>query len=297
MIVFWQDEKLPLNKNFFGPKPVRFLEIGFGKGDFLIHLFALDPLSPLVGIEISKKMIKTLLKKLSYHPNIFLFYGDAKFLLKYVFPNFLFEKIFMLFPFTFKKEKHKERRIYENDFPEIIWYSLKEEGKFYSITDEKFFYEEMKEKFLRKGYFIEDEFEDFFLEKATDTKYARKWKKIGKKFYFLSLKKVSDKKPDLEKKIKIINKFDHLILEKEDFENNYERKEKERIFKLKRIFTSDKSKIFEFFSKEENFEQFLFFLMEKKDKILLKPLFKEKMIFTEWILDNLKNVFFLKPQN
>lgn len=292
MMVFWQDENLPLKVSFFGPKPPRFLEIGFGKGDFLIHLFALDPSSPLIGIEISKKMIKFTLKKLSYHPNIFLFHGNAKFLLKYVFPHFLFEKIFMLFPFTYKKEKHRERRIYEGDFPEIIWYSLKKEGKFYSITDEKFFYEEMKERFLKKGYFTEDKFEDFFLEKASDTKYARKWKSFGKKFYFLSFKKISDKNPYIEKKIKIINKIDHLILEKENFKNNYERKEKEVIFKLKRVFTSDKSKIFEFFSKEENLEQFLFFLMEKKEKILLKPLFKENIIFTEWVLENLKNVFF-----
>lgn len=291
MNIFWQNEKLPLKRSFFGPKKTRFLEIGFGKGDFLIHLFALDSSSPLVGIEISKEMIEVTLRKLSYHPNIFLFHGDAKFLLKYVFPHNLFEKIFMLFPFPWPKKKHKEKRIYEGDFEKVIWYSLKEDGKFYMITDEDFFYEELKQKFLKENIFSESEFEDFFKEKAIETKYARKWRKENKNFYFLCLKKVNDKKPELKKKIKILNKIDHIVLKSENFITEFQNIKEDKIFILKRIFNSDKGKIFEFFVKEENFKQFLYFLMEKKKNTTLKPLFKEKIIFTEWIIENLKNIF------
>jgi len=294
MNIFWQNERLPLKKSFFGPKGPRFLEIGFGKGDFLIHLFALDSSSPLVGIEISREMINIALRKLGFHPNIFLFHGDAKFLLKYVLPHFTFEKIFMLFPFPWPKEKHKERRIYEGDFPEIIWYSLKDNGKFYVITDEDFFHEELKQKFLEKNLFSESEFEEFFKEKAIETKYARKWRKEGKKFYFLSLKKINEGKPELKKEIKILNKIDHMILASEKFKSEFQNTEEEKIFILKRVFLSDKGKIFEFFVREENFEQFLYFLMERKKNIILRPLFREKIVFTEWIMKNLENIFEIK---
>ncbi len=291
MKVFWQEEKLPLKKTFFGPKEPRFLEIGFGKGDFMIHLFALDSSSPLVGIEISKEMINITLRKLSYHPNIFLFHGDARFLLKYVFPYFLFEKIFMLFPFPWPKERHKERRIFEGDFINILWYSLKDNGKFYTVTDEEVFSQDTKEKFMNSGVFEQDEFEDFFRKKATETKYARKWRKAGKNFYFLCFKKIKEKKPKIEKKIKIINKVDHFILKNEKFKDNYEKKEEGRIFILKEIYFSESGKIFKFFVKEEILEQTLFFTLDKKRNFILKPLFKERIIFTEWILENLKKIF------
>ncbi|MEN3044443.1 MAG: hypothetical protein ABDH37_04410 [Candidatus Hydrothermales bacterium] len=294
MHIYWQQEKLPLKPNFFGLKKPRFLEIGFGKGDFLIFLYALDSQSPLIGIELSKKLIDLALKKLSFPPNLYLFQGDAKFILKYVLPTEIFEKIFLLFPFTWKKEKHKEKRIYREEFPKIIWHSLKENGKFYILTDEEFFYNELKEKFLEDKIFTEEEFEQNFLEKALETKYARKWKKLGKSFYYSSFKKLTDKKVSLEKKVKIINKIDHIILENENFLENYQKKDKDKIFKIKKIFHNKNSKIFEFFTKEEDFGQILYFIMEKKKNIILKSLMKEKIIFTEWILENLKKVFCFK---
>ncbi|MEN3046938.1 MAG: hypothetical protein ABDH49_08200 [Candidatus Hydrothermales bacterium] len=295
MQVYWQQEKLPLKPNFFGLKKPRFLEVGFGKGDFLVYLYALDQESPIIGIELSKKLIDLALKKLSYPPNLFLFQGDARFILKYVLPTESFEKIFLLFPFPWKKERHKERRIYREDFPETIWYSLKENGKFYVLTDEKFFYEELKERFLEKEIFTEGEFEQNLLEKAMETKYARKWKKLGKSFYYSSFKKIAEKKVTLEKKVKIINKIDHVILEDEKFSENYERKEKDKIFKIKRVFHNKDSKIVEVFTMEENFEQLIYFIIEKRKNVILKPLMREKIIFTEWILENLKNVFRFKP--
>ncbi len=292
MKIFWQDERLPLKKEFFGKRTPSFLEIGFGKGHFLEYLLSFN--ESAVGIEVSKEMIELVSKRLSpYTERLFLFHGDARFIIKYVLPEMIFEKIFLLFPFPWPKERHKKRRIYEGDFPKVIWKALKEEGKFYVVTDEEEFLSELKERFLKDGLFSESEFEEDLKEKAYQTKYAKKWKEKGKKIFSLCLKK-NQKEFFLEKRIKITGKPDHFLLKSTEFPEDYMRKEEDRVFTLKQVFSSESGMIFKFFSKEEDLSQTLFFLMEKKRNIILRPLFREKTVFTEWIMQNIEDFFRIK---
>jgi tRNA (guanine-N7-)-methyltransferase len=94
-----------------GTSAPRWLEIGFGGGEHLVHQAALHPDVTLIGGEaflngVAKALAHVEEKQVA---NVRVHYGDARALLE-VLPDQSFERIYLLYPDPWPKERQKRRR-------------------------------------------------------------------------------------------------------------------------------------------------------------------------------------------
>ncbi|MFT3674150.1 tRNA (guanine(46)-N(7))-methyltransferase TrmB [Aestuariivirga sp.] len=89
----------------------RWLEIGFGGGEHLAHQAALHPEMSFIGAEAFLNGVAKLLAHLEDQKaaNVRVFYGDARDLLEAL-PDRSLERIYLLYPDPWPKERQKKRR-------------------------------------------------------------------------------------------------------------------------------------------------------------------------------------------
>jgi tRNA (guanine-N7-)-methyltransferase len=177
----------------FSPYPKKVLEIGFGNGDFLVHLAESSGKETLVvGMEVSAVCVLKAAKRLSSGKisNARVVLGDARYLLEKCVPPSSLSGIYMNFPCPWPKNRHAFRRVTEGNFPESLSRTLVEGGRFSLVTDEEWYALEAREKLS-----IAPQLEFFSLEVnptlELTTKYASKWKALGKNIYRLTIQKKS----------------------------------------------------------------------------------------------------------
>jgi len=152
------------------------LEIGFGNGEFLAHLAAQSPDGTFFGIEVSMQAIMRTWKRANrmYLDNVFLLYGDARFLLRECFPQETFDHIYMNFPCPWPKNRHAKRRVTSGDFGDTLVSSLSVGGVFELATDDPVFGFEARQKLgSRPDLDLEMELQN--TPGPVTTKYERKW--------------------------------------------------------------------------------------------------------------------------
>jgi tRNA (guanine-N7-)-methyltransferase len=89
------------------------LEIGFGRGMFLIERAQAAPDSALIGLEIKRKwayLVQERAAKLGLH-NVCVFGADARDVLARLTPDASFKRVFMHFPDPWWKKRHAKRRL------------------------------------------------------------------------------------------------------------------------------------------------------------------------------------------
>ncbi|MFH1700601.1 MAG: hypothetical protein ABIE07_08440 [Candidatus Zixiibacteriota bacterium] len=127
--------------HFYPDRPNDFsahsLEIGPGRGDFLLSIAEKYPDRKFVAIELGKrrfyKMIPRIEKKgLS---NIILINGNAQIVINECFEKAIFDKIYILFPDPWPKKRHIPHRLMSIEFMRLITGLLKPGGYLYSATD------------------------------------------------------------------------------------------------------------------------------------------------------------------
>jgi tRNA (guanine-N7-)-methyltransferase len=93
------------------PSRIR-LEIGFGGGEHLARLAACHPEIGFLGCEVFANGIAKLLAEIEHHrlANIRIFADDARLLLAALPPDAI-DRVFILFPDPWPKERHKKRRL------------------------------------------------------------------------------------------------------------------------------------------------------------------------------------------
>ena len=179
--------------SFFKEYPKKVLEIGFGNGDFLVHLAqTLGKDTIILGLEVSAVCVLKAAKRISIGKigNARLVLGDARTILEKCVPPSSLGRIYMNFPCPWPKNRHAFRRVTEGKFPESLSKVLIPEGKFFLVTDEEWYAMEAREK-LSSAPNLE------FLSLEVDpplelkTKYASKWKAMGKNIYRLTIQKRS----------------------------------------------------------------------------------------------------------
>ncbi len=89
----------------------RWLEIGFGGGEHLAHQAKLNPHVSMMGAEAFKNGVAKLLAHVAAADisNVHVYYGDARELLEAL-PDQSFERIYLLYPDPWPKERQKKRR-------------------------------------------------------------------------------------------------------------------------------------------------------------------------------------------
>jgi tRNA (guanine-N7-)-methyltransferase len=113
------------------------LEVGFGKGAFLVEAGPAHPERSFLGIEIDKGLQLYVAGRLARRkiPNVKVAQGDAGRLLTQHLPDACLDVLHVYFPDPWWKKKHRKRRVFNEAFAQQAARVLKPGGLFKIATD------------------------------------------------------------------------------------------------------------------------------------------------------------------
>ncbi len=119
----------------FGGRPV-WLEIGFGGGEHLVHMAALNPSVGIIGCEVFVNGVAMLLGKMrdAGAANLALYDGDVRDLLE-VLPDASIAKAFLNYPDPWPKRRHHRRRFVTQDHLSMLHRVMAPGAEFRVATD------------------------------------------------------------------------------------------------------------------------------------------------------------------
>ncbi|MCD8021347.1 MAG: tRNA (guanosine(46)-N7)-methyltransferase TrmB [Clostridiales bacterium] len=168
----WQD--------YFGDgKPIQ-IEIGMGKGKFLMEMARLHPDIHYIGIEKFSSVLVRALEKMEMEPldNIHFLRMDAEYISQY-FEKGEVEQIYLNFSDPWPKEKHTKRRLTSRQFLSRYNSILQDYGKIIFKTDNRglfdFSLEEAKEAGWTVDLYTYDLHHSEYLEGNVMTEYEEKF--------------------------------------------------------------------------------------------------------------------------
>lgn len=130
-----EEQRLNLETIFGNDQPVE-LEVGFGKGSFLVESATKNPQINYLGIEIDKGLqlyVATRLLKRSF-TNTKVLQGDGYRLLQGIEDGAL-QAVHVYFPDPWWKKRHRKRRVFTEAFVEEVSRVLTPRGTLYIATD------------------------------------------------------------------------------------------------------------------------------------------------------------------
>jgi len=171
------------------------LEIGPGRGDFMLNAAEQCPDKKIVAIDIDKGRYYKLIPRIERRglTNVLLLQGNARGVLPRLFPEGTFEKAYVLFPDPWPKRRHIPHRLMSVEFMTILAGLLKVGGELYCATDFWPYASWVADnagqiamlKSLGGPYFVEAA--DIPLYEATF--FEKKWRDDGRAIYYLRYKK------------------------------------------------------------------------------------------------------------
>jgi len=176
------------------PKPLKIsplsVEIGFGNGEFLVHLARKHPEHYFLGIELSGISIQKLLKRVRETGlrNLFCVRLDAYWAFWLLLSDESVETIYMNYPDPWFKKRHHRRRLTRPDRLWLFARRLKTGGEIRLRTDDRSFLHYTLESAAGLQAF-EIRLEEIRPEVPL-TKYEAKWLSEGRTLYALTLKKI-----------------------------------------------------------------------------------------------------------
>jgi tRNA (guanine-N7-)-methyltransferase len=135
----------------FGREKPLILEIGFGRGAFLLHLAQTYPDHNIIGIEISNRCLTDVERMLARHgvTNARVVFSMAETALRHLFVPASLEQVHINFPDPWFKTRHSHRRLMQRDTLDALISRLKPGGALYLATDIRE-YAEMSADLLRE---------------------------------------------------------------------------------------------------------------------------------------------------
>lgn len=120
---------------FGNDRPLR-VEIGPGKGEFLIESACRESEANYIGIEIRSRRVEKIRNKIarSNLKNVQVYLGDARAMPRLFGKNSV-EAFFIHFPDPWPKRRHQHRRLIVADFVRSLYELLQPQGKIYLTTD------------------------------------------------------------------------------------------------------------------------------------------------------------------
>ena len=189
-----KEQILNFQEIFGNDNPVH-LEIGSGRGEFLLHKSVQHPGVNFLAIEFKEKRIKTIIRhldlKINKNVRVIKLFVDEK-VTDYV-PKESFQIIYIIHPDPWPKRKHHKNRIIQHHFIDVLWKILKPEGIIQLSTDNEEYanwiiqhFRERKDfkSFYKVGFSREPEEEHF------ETYFEKKKREEGFEPFFLKFRKV-----------------------------------------------------------------------------------------------------------
>lgn len=170
------------------------LEIGFGRGEFLLAMAAKAPEVDFVGIEVSFKRTLKMARKVARAklPNVRLIEGRAEVALRDVFEPSSLAEIWVNFSDPWPKVRHGHRRVIQSSFAVNAAQALASEGRLYLATDDVPYAHQMNDVLrsqdaLRNCYapwpFLPE------VEGRMSTGYEEQWRAEGRPMHFFAYTK------------------------------------------------------------------------------------------------------------
>jgi tRNA (guanine-N7-)-methyltransferase len=184
-------EKKPDWRAIFGnAHPIK-VEIGPGKGDFLIQSALQSPDFNFLGLEIRRKRVEKINSKLCREglTNAKIVPGDAKILIHSLFLPESVDTFFIHFPDPWPKRRHGKHRLIEPVFVETLCHILVPQGKVYLTTDADYYATTMSTIFashFMRQYAYSDDLDHPYHH----TFHEWKFKLEGRKIYYFCFTKI-----------------------------------------------------------------------------------------------------------
>jgi tRNA (guanine-N7-)-methyltransferase len=171
------------------------VEIGFGNGEFLVDWAHKQPDLNIIGIEISMESIERACKRIDTHQlaNVMSIHEDARFAIREFFNDNSISHVMMNFPDPWPKDRHKKRRLLDENFTDILAMTLQKNGKYELVTDQDWYAQHAYDLFAASSAF---KVRDIEINPSRDvtTKYERKWQEMGRQSYRVIAEKIEDRK-------------------------------------------------------------------------------------------------------
>ncbi len=172
--------------------PVK-IEIGFGKGRFLISASERFPNVNYFGIERKTRYFKIASARILKRRllNVRILFGDALPIVYKAVPDQSVSAYHIYFPDPWWKKRHKKRRIFGVEFMEALARTLSSGGRIYIATDVKEYFEEIVSIISKNPHFVDLDKPLDLMEKEgyVPTNFEVKRAKAGSQIYRVVFKR------------------------------------------------------------------------------------------------------------
>lgn len=172
------------------------LEIGCGRGDFLLAYAAIKPDVNFVGVERKLVIARRAALKIARAEltNVRIVHGEIDYLLDRYFPPHLLQAIHCYFPDPWPKKRHAKRRLFKPGAPERFATLLTSGGVIHLRTDVENYFQVMTELFDTCGLFVRIDPPPELLSCLTG--FERRFVAEGKPIYRVSYRLANDRVTD-----------------------------------------------------------------------------------------------------
>lgn len=182
-LILWRELKRPINwSQLFGRAAPVEVEIGFGKGEFLVRLARSHPARDFVGIELEWTSVRRALRNIAQTnvPNVRLVQADTRVVFEFLFWPKTLDRVYALFPMPWPKERHAKHRVFSHAFLKVLNNRLKENGEVQIITDYEPYCNWILNQLPGTGFSVASK----LTPPLFATKYERKWREKGQEAFF-----------------------------------------------------------------------------------------------------------------
>ena len=176
-------------EELFGNSNPVHLEIGCGKGQFIVEMAARCPDINFIAVEKERNVIVAAVEKVEKAglTNVRFIAGCAEYLPRFI-PDHSIERIYLNFSCPYPKEKYKKHRLTHRFFLNIYRQLLKEDGDIHQKTDNMHFFEFSLQEFSQEGFGIYNVSLDLHnsdFEGNIVTEYEKRFSDLGQPIYRL----------------------------------------------------------------------------------------------------------------
>lgn len=190
LIIFNPEEQKGLwHKLFRNNNPIH-MEIGMGKGKFIMQMAQENPHINYIGCELSESIVYKAAKQMQGIDNLLIINYDAS-KLSDVFSKGEVQKIYLNFSDPWPKSRHEKRRLTSSTFLKVYEEILPEKAEIEFKTDNRGLFEYSLISFNKANYDFEEVSLDLHnsgKENIITTEYEDKFSSIGNVIYYIKVK-------------------------------------------------------------------------------------------------------------
>jgi tRNA (guanine-N7-)-methyltransferase len=170
------------------------VEIGPGRGDFLFHLAESNPDTTVAAIEIKRKRVDKLIKRVENRrlTNVAIIQDDARYALPRFFEENSVDAIYINFPDPWPKRRHEKNRVLSRNFLDECRNVLKFYGTLNITTDYQPYAEDVANCVSGIAQ-LETCYSEVLTHESPEaypTLFAQKWTAMGRQIYYQKYQRI-----------------------------------------------------------------------------------------------------------